>query len=222
MSFSVKRDFISIFAIEALLVLCMTVFGFASATSWFFWVFFGITFILFAIYNYSVICASCEMDDNHLVFRTGFFKYDIDLNKVTSVYKSKNFYGSLALSIDRLTLHVNEDGKDKFYNISVQDNDKLLELINLRLEHNKNVKQNKPVEQKISQEKAEEKTTEQVEEKATKSPAKKTTTTKKKSTTTKKSTATKSKSTTAKKQSTTKKTTTKSSASKSSKTKSTK
>ena len=106
MSFSVKRDFLSIFLIEAFMVFIIALTIFCTLTSWGFWIFVGIFIFIFLFYNFTVIFASCEMDDNHLIFKTGFFKYDIDLNTVKRVSKSKNIYKSLALSVDRLKIEV--------------------------------------------------------------------------------------------------------------------
>ena len=134
MHFSVKRDFISIFLLNAFFVLliCMTLF--LTATTWFFWIFFGIIVIITIIYNSCVIFASCDLDDDYIIFRTGMFKYVIPFNEISRVDKSKNIYSSLALSYDRIrVLTYNSQGKQKVYYIAVDDNDKLMDIINLKI-----------------------------------------------------------------------------------------
>ena len=149
MHFSVKRDFISIFLLNAFFVLliCMTLF--LTATTWFFWIIFGIIVIITIIYNSCVIFASCDLDDDYITFRTGMFKYVIPFSEISRVDKSKNIYSSLALSYDRLrVLTYNSQGKQKVYYIAVDDNDKLMDIINLKINSKNEAKNETIVETK--------------------------------------------------------------------------
>ncbi len=130
MEFKVKRDFASIFAWDAFLVFLL-LFGIA----FFFNVWVGIVVLLInisllTIYNTSIIFASCKIENNTLTFKTGMFKYNINLNTIKKVEKSTNYYPSLSMSVDRVRLLTNTNGKEKVYYVSVLDNDKLIDLIN--------------------------------------------------------------------------------------------
>ncbi len=229
MHFSIKRDFILIFLFNAVYVFVLLALAFLGLMpdAWFFWVIFAIVFGLMVIYDTSVIFASCDIDDDKITFKTGIFRYEIPFNQIARVEKSKNLYSSLAHSVDRLRiLTYDEKDKQQVYYIAVNDNDKLMDLINLKIgqkEENKNTSVNnnektealhetEPVviEGNVVEEKTEVATT-TPKEKVTKSTkAKKTTgdTSTKKVSSTKKSTSTTKKSATTKKTST-KKTTSK-------------
>lgn len=225
MHFSIKRDFILIFLFNAVYVFVLLALAFLGLMpdAWFFWVIFAIVFGLMVIYDTSVIFASCDIDDDKITFKTGIFKYEIPFNQIARVEKSKNLYSSLAHSVDRLRiLTYDEKDKQQVYYIAVNDNDKLMDLINLKIgqkEENKNTSVNNNEKTEALHETepvviegnvVEEKTT-TPKEKVTKSTkAKKTTgdTSTKKVSSTKKSTSTTKKSATTKKTST-KKTTTK-------------
>lgn len=225
MHFSIKRDFILIFLFNAVYVFVLLALAFLGLMpdAWFFWVIFAIVFGLMVIYDTSVIFASCDIDDDKITFKTGIFKYEIPFNQIARVEKSKNLYSSLAHSVDRLRiLTYDEKDKQQVYYIAVNDNDKLMDLINLKIgqkEENKNTSVNNNEKTEALHETepvviegnvVEEKTT-TPKEKVTKSTkAKKTTgnTSTKKVSSTKKSTSTTKKSATTKKTST-KKTTSK-------------
>ena len=225
MHFSIKRDFILIFLFNAVYVFVLLALAFLGLMpdAWFFWVIFAIVFGLMVIYDTSVIFASCDIDDDKITFKTGIFKYEIPFNQIARVEKSKNLYSSLAHSVDRLRiLTYDEKGKQQVYYIAVNDNDKLMDLINLKIgqkEENKNTSVNNNEKTEVLHETepvviegnvVEEKTTTPKEKVTKTTKAKKTTgdTSTKKVSSTKKSTSTTKKSATTKKTST-KKTTSK-------------
>ncbi len=150
MHFSIKRDFIMVFLFNALFVFLLIILGILSGTSFFWWVFFGIVFLLMVIYDTSVIFASCDLGEETLVFKTGMFRYDIPVNQIEKVEKSKNFYSSLAHSIDRIRiLTIDEKGKQRVYYIAVDDNDKLMDLLNLRINKRKGIEQQTTTQENI-------------------------------------------------------------------------
>ena len=225
MHFSIKRDFILIFLFNAVYVFVLLALAFLGLMpdAWFFWVIFAIVFGLMVIYDTSVIFASCDIDDDKITFKTGIFKYEIPFNQIARVEKSKNLYSSLAHSVDRLRiLTYDEKDKQQVYYIAVNDNDKLMDLINLKIgqkEENKNTSVNNNEKTEALHETepvviegnvVEEKTTTPKEKVTKTTKAKKTTgdTSTKKVSSTKKSTSTTKKSATTKKTST-KKTTSK-------------
>lgn len=165
MEFKVKRDFISIFLWSAFLTFLLLV-----GIAFFFNVWVGlivllINLTLIAIYATSIIFASCKIENNTLLFRTGMFKYSINLNTIKKVEKAKNYYPSLSMSVDRVRLLTNVDGKEKVYYVSVLDNDKLIDLIT----NSTKKKEAKPQETATTKKPAAKKTT----KKATTSTAKK-------------------------------------------------
>ena len=168
MEFKVKRDFLLVFLINLVLAFILY-FSYITAVL--------VVFLILAIggialFNTSVIFASCKINNEELVFKTGVFKYTIKLNTIAKVTPSKNAYGSLSLSFDRLRVLTVSEGKQKVYYISVVDNEKLLSVLTPNQKTEK-------VEEAVTEPKAEE----------TKTTAKKSTT--KKATTTNKSDSTK-------------------------------
>ena len=226
MHFSIKRDFILIFLFNALYVFVLLALALLALMpdAWFFWVIFAIVFGIMVIYDTSVIFASCDLDDDKITFKTGIFKYEIPFSQIARVEKSKNLYSSLAHSIDRLRiLTYDENGKQKVYYIAVNDNDKLMDIINLKInskneddktEVNNNnsseAKTSEASEVKAVEENTSEITTQEPKQEEVKEEKKtRTSNSKKASTTTEKSTTTKKSSTTKKTKSTTSKKTTK-------------
>ena len=129
MEFKVKRDFLLVFLINVLLVflVCVTI-PFAY-NAWVFVVVFTICFAILAFYDTAVIFATCKVENDLLTFKTGVFSYKINLNTIVKVERTKNIYGSLALSCDRVRILTNVDGKNKVYYVSVVDNEKLMSII---------------------------------------------------------------------------------------------
>ncbi|MBQ3213695.1 MAG: PH domain-containing protein [Clostridia bacterium] len=185
MEFKVKRDFLLVFLINIVLAFILALALYFSYNTAVLVIFLILAIGGIALFNTSVIFASCKIDNEELIFKTGIFKYTIKLNTIAKITPSKNAYGSLSLSFDRLRILTVSEGKQKVYYISVVDNEKLLSV----LTPNKKAEEPK---QEVAETKTEE----------VKSPAKKTTTTKKKTTSTAKKTTAKSNST---KKSTTKK-----------------
>lgn len=227
MHFSIKRDFILIFLFNALYVFVLFALALLALMpdAWFFWVIFAIVFGIMVIYDTSVIFASCDLDDDKITFKTGIFKYEIPFSQIARVEKSKNLYSSLAHSIDRLRiLTYDENGKQKVYYIAVNDNDKLMDIINLKInsknenekaEVNKNNNSNEAENNEVSEVKAVEENTSEIttqepkQEEVKEEKKTRTSNSKKASTTTKKTATTKKSSTTKKAKSTTSKKTTK-------------
>ena len=181
MEFKVKRDFLLVFLINLVLAFILALALYFSYNTAVLVIFLILAIGGITLFNTSVIFASCKIDNEELVFKTGVFKYTIKLNTIAKVTPSKNAYGSLSLSFDRLRVLTVSEGKQKVYYISVVDNEKLLSVLTPNQKTEK-------VEETVTEPKAEE----------TKTTAKKSTT--KKATTTKKTTT---------KSNSTKKTTTK-------------
>lgn len=178
MEFKVKRDFLLVFLINIVLAFILALALYFSYNTAVLVIFLILAVGGITLFNTSVIFASCKIDNEELIFKTGIFKYTIKLNTIAKITPSKNAYGSLALSFDRLRILTVSEGKQKVYYISVVDNEKLLSV----LTPNKKTEEPK---QEVAETKTEE----------VKSPAKKTTTTKKKTTSTAKKTTAKSNST---------------------------
>lgn len=178
MEFKVKRDFLLVFLINIVLAFILALALYFSYNTAVLVIFLILAIGGIALFNTSVIFASCKIDNEELIFKTGIFKYTIKLNTIAKITPSKNAYGSLSLSFDRLRILTVSEGKQKVYYISVVDNEKLLSV----LTPNKKTEEPK---QEVAETKTEE----------VKSPAKKTTTTKKKTTSTAKKTTAKSNST---------------------------
>ena len=191
MEFKVKRDFLPIFITNLFFVLLLGITIYFTYNIGIFLLVLAIVLGGAAIYNTAVIFATCRIEADILLFKTGLFKYEININDIVKVTPSKNCHASLALSFDRIRILVNKGEKQKVYYISVNDNEKLYELISPK--------------KKSSKEEVLEKADEIV--KAEISTPKKATTTKAKSNATKKTTAAKPKTT--KTTATTKKTATK-------------
>jgi len=159
MEFKVKRDFLSIFLLNALLILvatCLVIFF--SQTVAYFLVFFIFALAILALYDSSVIFAYCRVNEKTLVFQTGLFKYVINLNEITSVSKSKNYHNSLSLSNDRVRIvTIDKDNKQKVFYVSVTDNDKLIELISPKKQEILNVVKTSAPAEKIKEDKKESK-----------------------------------------------------------------
>ena len=170
MEFKVKRDFLYVFLIDIVLAFLTCIFiPFVTESTWFFVIIMAVAFALLILFNTSVIFSSCKVENNTLTFKTGLFKYEIDLNTVVKAERAKNIYGSLCVSHDRVRILTNKDGKNKVYYVAVVNNDELIKAI-----------EPKKVEVKVEEPKTATKTV--ATKKATtakKSPAKKTTTTKK-------------------------------------------
>ena len=113
MEFKVKKDFLLVFLVNVVLafLVCITI-PFAYNT-WVFIVVFSICFAILAFYDTAVIFASCKVENDLLTFKTGVFSYKIDLKTIVKAEKSKNIYGSLALSCDRVRILTNVNGKNK-------------------------------------------------------------------------------------------------------------
>ena len=187
MEFKVKRDFLNVFLVNIILAFLVCVSIPFAYNTWVFIVVFTVCLSIIILYDTAVIFASCKVDNDILTFKTGIFSYKINLNSIVKVEKSKNFYGSLALSCDRVRILTNVDGKNKVYYVSVMDNEKLMSIIS-------------PKSKTTTAPAVEKKETTVEETPTTKTVATKKTTTKKtSSTTTKKATSTKKKTTTAKK-----------------------
>ncbi len=136
MEFKIKRDFIPIFLFDVLLILiaaCSAIFfanfGDPNYTSWFIIVLI-VDFVIFAIYNSTVIFAKCTITEDKLIYRRAFLRYSIPLDKIAKVTKSKNLHPSLSLSTNKIRiLVVGETGRQCVYYISVQDTDKLINVL---------------------------------------------------------------------------------------------
>lgn len=173
MEFKVKRDFLLVFLINLVLAFILALALYFSYNAVILTIFLILSVGGIILFNSSVIWASCKINNEELIFKTGVFKYTIKLNTIAKVTPSKNAYGSLSLSFDRLRILTVSEGKQKVYYISVVDNEKLLSVLT------SNTKQPK-IEKEIVE----------TSTKEVKPTVKKSTTTKKKptSTTTKKST----------------------------------
>ena len=209
MEFKVKRDFIPIFLINALMLLicaCSVFFFIAIDNLGWLIIVIAVDLFFFVLYNTSVIFARCTLTEDKLIYRTGIFKYTMPVDKIAKITKARNYHLSLALSFDRIrVLVVGETGKQCVYYISVVDSNRLMKAIKPTdpniVENNREVKPEQP-----------EAKTEEIAEKTENEVVTTPKTTTKSSATTKKpatkSTSTKTtatKSTTAKKTSTTKK-----------------
>jgi len=130
MEFKVKRDFLPIFLVNLGLLLLLGVaipFAYNAAV---FVVVLAIVLSLVGFYNTAVIFASCKIENETLIFRTGVFKYEIKLNQIVKVTPAHNHHCSLALSHDRLRiLTYDSENNQKVYYVSVEDNEKLASVI---------------------------------------------------------------------------------------------
>jgi len=148
MEFKVKRDFLPIFLVNVLLAAIICV-----AIPFFYNVAVGVIVVTLAVavavfYDTAVIFASCSLTDETLTFRTGVFKYVINLKDIVKVDAAKNVHSSLALSYDRIRILTNKDGKQKVYYIAVDDNEKLISLLAPKTTVEKEKEEVKPVEEK--------------------------------------------------------------------------
>ena len=200
MEFKVKRDFLPIFFVNLGLLLLLGIALPFAYNAIVFTIVLAIVLSLIGFYNTAIIFASCKVENETLIFRTGVFKYVIKLSEIVKVTPANNYHCSLSLSRDRLRILTFDSEKNqKVYYVSVEDNENLASVIN-------------PTKKLAKAYEAFEKAVEEVEikpavttttPKATKT-AKKTTTAKKPATTKK---ATTKKSTTSKKSTASKKTT---------------
>jgi len=130
MEFKVKKDFLYVFLIDIVLAFLTCIFiPFVTESTWFFVIIMVIAAALLVLFNLSVILSCCKIEDNTLTYRTGIFKYIINTKDIVKVERAKNIYCSLSLSIDRIRILTNENGKNKVYYISVVNNDELLKAI---------------------------------------------------------------------------------------------
>ena len=114
MEFKVKRDFLYVFLIDAILAFLTCIFiPFVTESTWFFVLIMVVAFALLILFNTSVIFSSCKVENGTLTFKAGLFKYEIELNSIVKVERSKNIYGSLCVSYDRVRVLTNKDGKNK-------------------------------------------------------------------------------------------------------------
>ena len=147
MEFKVKRSFLSIFVLNLVLVFLVCVSIPFAYNIWVFLVVFIICFGLLCLYNTSVIFASCKVEGNTLIYRTGVFKYEIDINTIQKVEKTRSYCPSLATSFDRIRIVTKKGDKHGFYYISVVDSDKLIDILQNGTAPKKEVeKEEKPVE----------------------------------------------------------------------------
>ena len=131
MEFKVKRDFLPIFLVNLGLLLLLGValpFAYNAAV---FIVVLAIVLSLIGFYNTAVIFASCKIENDTLIFRTGVFKYVIKLSEIVKVTPANNHHCSLALSHDRLRILTYDSEKNqRVYYVSVEDNENLASAIN--------------------------------------------------------------------------------------------
>lgn len=129
MEFKVKKDFLLVFLVNVLLAFLVCIAIPFAYNTWVFIVVFTVCLAILVFYDTSVIFASCKVENDVLTYRTGVFSYKINLNTIVSVERSKNLYGSLALSCDRVRIVTNLEGKNKVYYVAVCDNEKLMSVI---------------------------------------------------------------------------------------------
>ena len=119
MEFKVKRSFLSILIFNLILIFLVCVSIPFAYNTWVFIVVFAICFGLFCFYNTSIIFASCKIENNLLTYRTGAFKYEIELNSIQKIEKNKSYSPSLATSFDRIRIVKNKNNNQKVFYISV-------------------------------------------------------------------------------------------------------
>lgn len=171
MEFKVKKDFLYVFLIDIVLAFLTCIFiPFVTESTWFFVIIMVIAAALLVLFNVSVIFSCCKIEDNTLTYRTGIFKYIINTKDIVKVERSKNIYCSLSLSIDRIRILTNENGKNKVYYISVVNNDELLKAIEPKKATAKKVEEQPTADNKEDTKPATKKTTKTATKK---SPAKK-------------------------------------------------
>ena len=147
MEFKVKRSFLNIFIINLVLIFLVCVSIPFAYNTWVFIVVFAICFGLFCFYNTSVIFATCKVENNKILYRTGAFKYEIDIKSIEKIEKNRSYNPSLATSFDRIRIVTkNKKNKQEVFYISVVDRDKLIEIV-------KNSKENRTSEEKPTKEK---------------------------------------------------------------------
>lgn len=208
MEFKVKRDFIPIFLINALMLLicaCSVFFFIAIDNLGWLIIVIAVDLFFFVLYNTSVIFARCTLSEDKLIYRTGIFKYTMPVDKIAKITKARNYHLSLALSFDRIrVLVVGETGKQCVYYISVVDSNRLMKAIKPTdpniVENNREVKPEQP---EAKTEEIAEKTENEVVTTTPKTTTKSSGTTKKPASKSTSSKSTATKSTTTKKASTT-------------------
>lgn len=134
MEFKVRKDFLPIFLINLLLIFTFvcSVFFFASDRVHIGWLILAVAINTFfiTIYNMSIICTYCRIDESTLAFRTGVFYHDIKLRHIAKVEKSTNLHSSIAPSIHRIRIvTVNDRNKLRVFYVSVMDSDKLISML---------------------------------------------------------------------------------------------
>ena len=129
MEFKVKRSFLGIFIINLCIAFLFGVSLPFAYNTFVFIVVFSIVLALAIFYNTAVIFASCKVEQDKLTYRTGAFKYEIDLKTVTKVQKSNNYHPSLALSPERIRILTGKGKEQKVYYISVIDREKLISIL---------------------------------------------------------------------------------------------
>lgn len=209
MEFKVKRSFLSIFIFNLVLIFLICVSVPFAYNTWVFAVVFAIVFSLFCFYNSSIIFAICRIENNKIIYRTGAFKYEININTIQKIQKNKSYSPSLATSFDRIRIVTNKNNIQKVYYISVVDRDKFIDIINNKIDANKKVKlkvnENKNEVKKTANTTSTSITKKQTSDKKNLNTTKKTTSAKKSSTASKKTASTKKKLTVRKTASTKKK-----------------
>ena len=137
MYFKVKRDFWQIWLWNLAYIFLLLLW--IPLTSHYLALFiplFVATAVLYGLYLYRVISALCQLKKHVLIFRTGIYQYVILLDEIVSVERCHNIYSALALSTDRIRIATEDEGKQEIFYISVQENDKLFEILQKQVEEN--------------------------------------------------------------------------------------
>ena len=137
MYFKVKRDFWQIWLWNLTYIFLLLLW--IPLTSHYLALFiplFVATAVLYGLYLYRVISALCQLKKHVLIFRTGIYQYVILLDEIVSVERCHNIYSALALSTDRIRIATEDEGKQEIFYISVQENDKLFEILQKQVEEN--------------------------------------------------------------------------------------
>jgi hypothetical protein len=135
MEFKVKRDFLLILFTNLVLIFLLFVpfLGLGTEAAIFFLIIFGIVLTILIMFDTAAIFASCELQNNVLVFKTGAFKKVIFLDKMIEARRVNTITGSFIISTDRIEIVTLENGKRVYYYVSVVDNEKLFDLISANL-----------------------------------------------------------------------------------------
>lgn len=132
MKFSSRKDFLHIFlTILCIIILWLPVVFLHSIMGWFYYTVAGLVTIIFVLFSFFV---SYEINDKHLVSKFLFIKFEVDLDRLTVINKTKNFYLSFATAYERLEIRFGY-AKNNFYTrfyVSPQNQDNFIKLLKER------------------------------------------------------------------------------------------